>query len=283
MLWILLILLFTLRTYGNPLSFPAHKGVNDYEHQKYDNALQALLDAHMNDPENAVLKYNIGNTYYKLGQYDKAKEWFDAASKTDDANLSEQSIYNRGNAFYKMNQVEEAAKSYEKVLELNPKDEDAKHNLALARQKMREQKQNKEQSDQNSSKEEPSSKNKDQSNSQESSPSQQEKDSTHNLSQQGKDKQPQSQDAKKEGSTENKDQSLDQSSRKSDERTLGQSSSTSNEEKNSPQPVQMNESKENTMTEEEANRWLSTVHDARKNYYQKRAKSQNQEPLKEDW
>lgn len=94
-----------------------------YNNQQYDKAAELY--------ENPDWK---AAAQYKSGAYDKAAANFKA-------NHSADSHYNQGNALAQFGQLQEALDAYDKALELNPNDEDAKYNKALVEQELQKQQQ----------------------------------------------------------------------------------------------------------------------------------------------
>ncbi|MDY6904817.1 MAG: tetratricopeptide repeat protein [Thermodesulfobacteriota bacterium] len=118
------------------------QGRNAYRNGAYEKALKHFIDAQLKDPDNPSLYYNIGNAYYKTGQYDEAQRHYEKAfSLATDGALKEKSLYNRGNSHFRSGQYQKAIDAYQKTLALNPEDREAKDNLELARQALRQQKQ----------------------------------------------------------------------------------------------------------------------------------------------
>jgi len=76
---------------------------------------------------------------YKSGEYEKSVELLNNID-TSDAN------YNRGNALAKLNDLENSIKAYDRALQLDPNNEDAKYNKQLVEEKLQE---NKKQNSQN--------------------------------------------------------------------------------------------------------------------------------------
>ena len=72
-----------------------------------------------------------GNELYKNNQYQLAIDEYDKLIKQGYEGTS--LYYNLGNAHYRLGKVGYAILYYEKALRLSPNDEDAKHNLALAK------------------------------------------------------------------------------------------------------------------------------------------------------
>jgi len=112
---------------------------------RYAEALDQYYKAQVEDPLNPVIQYDIGNALYKLGQYDKAQQAFDAVKggvKGEDqgakapVDLSRDGAYNQGGSLFQTQKYKEALEQYQRALELDPTDKDAKHNLELARLKL---------------------------------------------------------------------------------------------------------------------------------------------------
>ncbi|MGR2769370.1 VWA domain-containing protein [Photobacterium ganghwense] len=68
-----------------------------------------------------------GAAYYKAGEYDKAIETLKPLE-------NDASQYNLGNAYVQVGQYDDAISIYERLLERNPDNQDARHNLEIARQ-----------------------------------------------------------------------------------------------------------------------------------------------------
>ena len=109
-----------------------------YSAEEYDQALSAFLDAQIDNPEDPVLHYNIANTYYQMQNYEEAyKGYQSAALEAKDIQLEENAYYNLGNCAYRIGKLDEAILWYQKALELDPEDEDARHNLEFVREEIK--------------------------------------------------------------------------------------------------------------------------------------------------
>lgn len=75
--------------------------------------------------------YSTGMEAYDRGQWELAIQEFEAILKT--GTQSEAIYYNLGNAYYRAENIAGAVWAYERALQLDPGDGDARHNLALAR------------------------------------------------------------------------------------------------------------------------------------------------------
>ncbi len=117
------------------------EGVDLYENDRYEEALKTFLDAQVENPESAVLKFDIASCNYKLQKYEEAATgYLDVVSTAKDAELEAQALYNIGNAMYRQGKLEEAVEYYKKTLELDSEDEDARKNLEFVREEIKRRK-----------------------------------------------------------------------------------------------------------------------------------------------
>ena len=114
------------------------KGIKSFEKEQWDESLQHFQDALLDDPEHPVGHYNVGESLYKKKNYEEALKSYEKALSSQDIAMREKIYYNLGNTYYQLNKYQEAIQSYIKALDLNPEDQDAKHNLELVRAKLKE-------------------------------------------------------------------------------------------------------------------------------------------------
>jgi Ca-activated chloride channel family protein len=117
------------------------KAAQAYEQGDYETALKGFIDAQLNDPDNPEVLYNVGNAYYKNGNFDAAgQQYRDALDKLGAADqrpdLAARLHYNLGNARFRAGDYPRAVEHYEKALELTPDDTQAKENLAYVKEMM---------------------------------------------------------------------------------------------------------------------------------------------------
>ncbi|MGA1871616.1 MAG: VWA domain-containing protein [bacterium] len=139
--------------YAKNISSRIKKAEQLYTEQQYDQALQSFIDAQIDAPENPLLQYNIANTYYRMKNYDEAfKNYMAASINAKEIDLEAKAYYNMGNCSYRLGKLQEAIEYYQKALELNPEDENAKYNLEFVREEIKrrinQQKQQQEQQEQ---------------------------------------------------------------------------------------------------------------------------------------
>lgn len=125
----------------------SHPGVSAYNDQNFQKAESEFKLTLNKRPENGKVIYNLGNTYYKLGDHDKSIKAYQEAID----NLSEKekidAYYNLGTTYLKKNDIKNALESYKEVLKRSPNHIKTKQNIELALR----QKQQKQQQQQNSS------------------------------------------------------------------------------------------------------------------------------------
>ncbi|MBI2571399.1 MAG: VWA domain-containing protein [Candidatus Schekmanbacteria bacterium] len=113
------------------------EGEKAYEEERYADALEAFVAAQVEDPGNPDLTFNVGNAHFGMKNYEEAVKAFTDAYTKAEPPLREQCLYNIGNAMYRQGKLEEAINFYQQALDLEPSDEDAKHNLEFAREELK--------------------------------------------------------------------------------------------------------------------------------------------------
>lgn len=75
--------------------------------------------------------YTNANSLYKEGKYKEALKLYEQIEAKD--NVSSELYYNMGNCCYKLNKVASTIYNYEKALQLNSSNDDARNNLVFAK------------------------------------------------------------------------------------------------------------------------------------------------------
>jgi len=86
------------------------------------------------DKENKFVQanFNLANALFQQKKYDEAaKQYQSFIEKSSDEGWKEQGYYNLANTFLAKQDYPSAIKTYQQALRLNPRDEDARYNLAL--------------------------------------------------------------------------------------------------------------------------------------------------------
>jgi Ca-activated chloride channel family protein len=139
---IILILPFLLSWHWfEPAAKKNREGMKAYQEGKYDEALEKFLNAKGINADLAALKNNTASALYRMEKYKEALEEFSQIDPGKASIPKAEFYYNLGNSFYRMNQFDKAAASYKKSLIANSVDMDAKRNFELALKKLQQQKQ----------------------------------------------------------------------------------------------------------------------------------------------
>ncbi len=112
-----------------------------FEQGKYQEAEKAYLDAEIQSPGRPEILYNLGNTLVKQKKYEQAVQSLRQAIGKGDKKLEQSGWFNTGNVLYEMGNLKDAVQAYVQSLRIDPSDKDAKYNLEMALQKMKQQKQ----------------------------------------------------------------------------------------------------------------------------------------------
>ncbi len=224
-----------------------------YDSGNFDTAITNFLDAKITNPNDSRLKFNLANSYYKKGDYEKAANLFQDSAMYGEKSLSAKSYYNLGNVAYQTGKLQEAVEMYKKTLEINPDDQDAKYNLEFVREEIKrrleEQKKRQEQQQQE----------------------QQQQDK-----QQGQDKQENGQDNQdNKEQQDKKDQQEDQQEDQQKEQRVGDKEENKGENGS--------ENKKMVMSEEEAKRWLDGLQEDRKKFLKGQMKGKRGYSVEKDW
>ena len=134
----LLLYLFSGKIYAASLYDSVQRGNKLYQNGKFDEALKTYVDGQIEHAADPNLKYNIASSHYKTKNYEEAmKGYLDVAATAKDVKLQEKALYGGGNALFRQGKLEEAIEYYRKALEIDPNDQDAKHNLEFAREELK--------------------------------------------------------------------------------------------------------------------------------------------------
>jgi tetratricopeptide (TPR) repeat protein len=118
--------------------------VNDgnglYEQQRFNDAEISYRKALEKEPGLVEGHFNLGNSLYKQGEFDKSvREYQNAALNAQQKETKASAYYNIGNAHLKGGDYQNAVRAYVESLKINPADEEAKYNLSYALQRLKEQ------------------------------------------------------------------------------------------------------------------------------------------------
>jgi Ca-activated chloride channel family protein len=132
------------------------KALQAYEKGDFEAAEKEYLRLLEKRPNDHRLAYNAGAAAYQASRFGEAAGHFASALTSPDLELQERAYYNLGNTFFRLGDREQAPeqkqqaweqsiKQFEGALKLNPQDADAQFNLDLVKQKLEQLKQQQEQ------------------------------------------------------------------------------------------------------------------------------------------
>jgi Ca-activated chloride channel family protein len=264
------------------------QGQEAYRKGAYEDAVKHFLNAQIEDPNNARIKYDLANSYYKMGKFDEAGRLFESLGNTNNPDLKERSHYNLGNTHYRENKLEDAIKEYEQALKLNPKDSDSQYNLEQAKKALQQKKEqkpdDKNQNDKKSDKKDESK------NSDNSKPNQGGEPDPSKKSNESEKKNPEKE--KKEGKQDGKDADQkpgDQKENAAKENGKEKEKGKENEKgKGKEEGKEMKEGqspgKSDKMSEDEAKMWLSRLNEEKKQRENdKKNSATSQTDVDKDW
>jgi Ca-activated chloride channel family protein len=121
-----------------------------YAAGKFDDAAAKYNEALIDDPDSALLHYNLGDAAYRQGKFDDARAALGQAVAAEESpSLTARAAYNVGNAVYRLGAAAEATEpqkalelyaeslvAYRRAMGVDPSDEDAKFNHELVEKKI---------------------------------------------------------------------------------------------------------------------------------------------------
>jgi Ca-activated chloride channel family protein len=271
------ILIITYPARGESLYSTMKKGADHYEQGRYDEALKSFVDAQIESPENPRVKYNIAGTQYQMKSYGEAvKSYQDVAATARDVRLEEQSLYNIGNCLYRQGKLEESLEYYKKALDLDPNDQDAKYNLEFVREeikkrrnqaKQREQQQQKNKQEEKDKQERQQAGNQQQQQQQQAGNQQQQQEQKQEGNTQEEDRQGQEQQTQQQQAEEEKqDQAPQHKEEEQPEQAAPEEQQAASAREEQAQGAQEKEGQARQMTKEEAENWLRSVKEGKRDY-----------------
>ena len=130
------------------------RGNEAYGNAKYGDAEAEYKKALQKDSTAREAQFNLGSAYYKQQRFDEAQRVYAArvAATGKGSSDKELAYYDLGNTFFKSKKLEESLDSYKRTLRLNPSDEDARYNYLLAKDRLKQQQDQKKQDKQDKNK-----------------------------------------------------------------------------------------------------------------------------------
>ena len=161
-LYVLLALPFLGWTFLDPVAKKNEEGNALFEKGEYEAALRRYLEAQQEGRARPELHFNAGDALYKQEKYAEAMQEMGRAAEGTHPDMSAAAHYNLGNALFRQEKFQEAVGAYKKSLEQRPDDIDAKINLELALEKLKQNQQNQNQDQDDQDKQDQQDKNQNQ-------------------------------------------------------------------------------------------------------------------------
>lgn len=219
-----------------------------YEEGKYEEASTAYEQALSKQPNYTPGLFNLGNSKYKLEDYEGARKIMDATAKTvTEKETQAAANYNIGNTYLKEKKYKEAVEAYKEALRKNPQDENAKYNLSYALEMLKNQQGGGE-----------NDKNKD-------------KKDDENKKDKDKDKQEQNKDKNKDEQDKDKQDQQDKQDNK-DEQNKEQDQQQQNEQDNKDEKEKRPQSQPSKLSEQQAEQLLKALQQEEKKLQDKMKK-----------
>jgi tetratricopeptide (TPR) repeat protein len=116
-----------------------YQGNQELQENNFVNAEAEYRNAISENPTNSVSKYNLGNAYFKNKKTNEALARYQQAGKVAETKLGKhKAFHNMGNSFMQQKKYDNAIEAYKNALRNNPKDDESRYNLALAKKKKEE-------------------------------------------------------------------------------------------------------------------------------------------------
>ena len=125
-------------------------GNNLYKDSLYNDAEMKYRKSLEKDQDYFTASYNLADAVYKQERFEESSSLFEglidnAKTKDEKAKL----YHNLGNSLFKQQKLKESIQNYKHALKNNPKDEETRHNLALAQKMLQQQEENQQEQEEN--------------------------------------------------------------------------------------------------------------------------------------
>jgi Ca-activated chloride channel homolog len=141
------------------LNAHADPGLDRYNQGDFDGASGNFREELKHDPDSPTINFNLGDAAYRLQKFDEAFEAYSKAMVSNDPAIQEKAYYNAGNALFmqgngaqdleqQLSNYYDARYQYHQALDRDPGDEQAKKNLRLLEERIKDAEKEKEQQQQ---------------------------------------------------------------------------------------------------------------------------------------
>ena len=189
------------------------------------------------------------NPQWKAAAQHKSGQ-FDLAIETLQHDQSATGLYNKGNALAQSGQLQDAIETYEKSLEINPDNDDAKYNKEQVEKELEKQKQQQQQGDKDQ-----------QSDQDDSQKSEEEKDEPGDSSEQSGEQDEKQQDSNSEESEQQQSEEQQEAEEQDESESNQQEQQQAEETESENEPQQVEEPSEYDESEQASEQWLKRIPD----------------------
>jgi tetratricopeptide (TPR) repeat protein len=146
----LALLLVVSPVHGQTVRSHVNSGNEAYGKNRFSDAEAEYKKALEIDPASRVAQMNLGNAYYKQQRFDEAHRVYNnGVTTTKNPTGQSMAYYDLGNTLFRTNKLPESIEAYKQALRLNPSDEEARYNYLLAKDRLKQQQNQKQQGGQN--------------------------------------------------------------------------------------------------------------------------------------
>jgi len=204
-----------------------NEGIESYDKGEYTIALEKFEKAIDLNSDYTAAYYNAANASYRLGDFEKAKNYYDSYTNLLDNDINKaKALHNLGNVFLKeyekspqseqgIKNLKNSISTYKKALRYNPEDKETRYNLSYALSKLpKENEQNKKDKQDNQDKQDKNDEDKKEDKEQQN---QDRKDQQDKRDQENKEKQDQQNKENQENQQDKNNQENQSDSKKSEE------------------------------------------------------------------
>ena len=132
---VIFLVLFSFCAHGQKDSKSIREGNELFHKRQYEKATEKYAKA-LEKEKHVVTLYNQGTAQYKNNKLDEAISSLQASINSPSSpDQKAKAHYNLGDAYYKKDQFDQSINQFKSVLNYDPKDEDAKRNLLIAKMK----------------------------------------------------------------------------------------------------------------------------------------------------
>jgi Ca-activated chloride channel family protein len=128
-----------------------YQGAQKYKSKDYQGALDNFSNSNQSS-DSKDYNYNLGNAYYRLGQFAEAEKHFLQSLEAQNPEIRQKSLYNLGNTKFRQNDLKSAIDYYDKALKIHPGHKEAELNKEFVSRKLKEKEQQQEQKNDESQK-----------------------------------------------------------------------------------------------------------------------------------